>query len=121
MGWYTSSDFSGNKVTSLPAESTGNITLYARWKNTGLSVTVAPYSDISIAKTQSGTLITFTADDDYTNYKWYVDSVAQTANGNTFSFETSSLAAGVYTIYLEAKKSGKYYSSTIDITVGGNN
>jgi uncharacterized repeat protein (TIGR02543 family) len=121
MGWYTSSDFSGNKVTSLPAESTGNITLYARWKNTGLSVTVAPYSDISIAKTQSGTLITFTADDDYTNYKWYVDSVAKIANGNTFSFETSSLAAGVYTIYLEAKKSGKYYSSTIDITVGGNN
>ena len=31
-GWYTSSDYSGNKITKIPAGSTGDIILYAKWK-----------------------------------------------------------------------------------------
>ena len=30
-GWYEKSDFSGNKVTTIPNGSTGNKTLYAKW------------------------------------------------------------------------------------------
>ena len=121
IGWYATPDFSGAKITSIPAGSTGVVTLYARWKNTGFTVTVAPYSDISVTKTESGTTLTFTASEDYSNYKWYIDNVAQTVTGNTLEFETSSLNAGVYSIYLEASKNGRYYSSTINVTVGGNN
>ena len=121
IGWYATSDFSGPKVTSIPAGSTGVVTLYAKWKNTGFTVTVAPYSDISVTKTESGTTLTFTASEDYSNYQWYIDNVAQTVTGNTLEFETSSLTAGVYSIYLEASKNGRYYSSTINVTVGGNN
>ena len=121
IGWYATPDFSGAKITSIPAGSTGVVALYARWKNTGFTVTVAPYSDISVTKKESGTTLTFTASEDYSNYKWYIDNVAQTVTGNTLEFETSSLNAGVYSIYLEASKNGRYYSSTINVTVGGNN
>jgi len=30
-GWYTTEDFSGDKVTSIPAGAEGDITLYAKW------------------------------------------------------------------------------------------
>jgi len=30
-GWYKTADFSGDKVTSIPAGTTGDITLYAKW------------------------------------------------------------------------------------------
>ena len=32
IGWYTTSDFSGNKVTEIVKGSTGNKTLYAQWE-----------------------------------------------------------------------------------------
>jgi hypothetical protein len=82
---------------------------------------VAAFSDISISQTSNGNTITFTADSAYTNYKWYVDDVLQSSNNNTFAFDISTLQNGVYSIYLEAKKDGRYYSSTIDVNVGGNN
>ena len=41
--------------------------------------------------------------------KWYVDDVIQASNNNTFAFDISSLQNGVYSIYLEAKKDGRYY------------
>ena len=31
-GWYTSSNYSGNKVTGIAAGSTGDVILYAKWK-----------------------------------------------------------------------------------------
>ncbi|SFI26372.1 Listeria/Bacterioides repeat-containing protein [Pseudobutyrivibrio sp. OR37] len=33
-GWYTNAEFTGNPVTSIPAGSTGNVTLYAKWTPT---------------------------------------------------------------------------------------
>lgn len=30
-GWYTTADFSGSAITSIPAGTTGDITLYAKW------------------------------------------------------------------------------------------
>ncbi len=33
LGWYTSSNFSGSPVTTLPQGSTGNKTYYAKWQN----------------------------------------------------------------------------------------
>jgi len=35
-GWYLNSDFSGDRVTNIPAGSTGNLTLYASWKHYGV-------------------------------------------------------------------------------------
>ena len=32
LGWYLNADYSGEKVTSIPQGSTGDIVLYAKWE-----------------------------------------------------------------------------------------
>lgn len=43
-GWYTSSDFSGNPVTSIPQGSTGNKTFYAKWEPIVYTITLNKYN-----------------------------------------------------------------------------
>lgn len=38
-GWFTDSDFSGDAVTEIPADATGNKTFYAKWTANGYTVT----------------------------------------------------------------------------------
>ena len=35
LGWYTTADFSGEAITEIVDGTTGDITLYAKWKKTG--------------------------------------------------------------------------------------
>ena len=36
MGWYLTPDFSGEKITDLSKETTGDIVIYAKWELVGL-------------------------------------------------------------------------------------
>lgn len=38
-GWYTSADYAGDRVTSIPTGSTGNKTLYAKWTKIPYTIT----------------------------------------------------------------------------------
>lgn len=40
MGWYLTPDFSGEKITDLSKETTGDIVIYAKWELVGLETTV---------------------------------------------------------------------------------
>ena len=74
-------------------------------------------SDISVTQSQTTEGITFTADTGYSSYSWEVDGTRQSANGNTFVFNTQNLSPGVYGIYLEAKSLTIIRSSLLYVKV----
>ena len=83
------------------------------------------YTDISELENpkenDDGTQITFTAPLEYTNYNWYVDGVKQTTTSSTadsWTFDTTDLLGGIYTIMLVVEDSnGNKYSAEWQITV----
>ena len=48
LGWYTNSDFTSKKVTSIPAGSKGNKTLYAKWKVTVIEPVEVPDAYLNV-------------------------------------------------------------------------
>ena len=55
-GWYTTSDFSGNKVIEIVKGSTGNKTLYASWEILTFSITIPTSDDYTISYEGSTTV-----------------------------------------------------------------
>ncbi len=112
-------------VTNLTTSE--EITLYAQWEanKSTITVTMPKYTDISELKettrNDDGTQITFTAPSGYTNYNWYVDGVKQTTTGSTadsWTFDTTDLPGGIYTIMLVVEDlNGNKYSAEWQITV----
>lgn len=105
-----------------------SITLYAQWEanKSTITVTMPTYSDIQgelkePTRNDDGTQITFTAPSEYTNYNWYVDGVKHTTTGSTadsWTFDTTDLLGGIYTIMLVVEDSnGNKYSAEWQITV----
>lgn len=104
------------------------ITLYAQWQpNTAsITVTLPTYSDIQgelkePTENDDGTQITFTAPSEYTNYNWYVDGVKQTTTiptADSWTFDTTNLLGGIYTIMLVVEDSnGNKYSAEWQVKV----
>lgn len=76
-GWYTSADFTGTKITSISAGTTGNKTLYAKWTPNNYTVTfnanggsVSPTSKTVTYDGEYGTLPLPTKSG-YTFVGWY--------------------------------------------------
>ena len=108
-GWNTSGG-------TLPTTFTEPGTYKALWTGAGVSVTVAPVSDIQVRQHTDGTTVTLTADAGYTSYQWKVDGVVQ--NGQTskvLELDTSSWVQGTYEVFLLVGKDGDYRSATIFI------
>ena len=108
-GWNTSGG-------TLPTTFTEPGTYKAQWTGAGVSVTVAPVSDIQVRQHTDGTTVTLTADAGYTSYQWKVDGVVQ--NGQTskvLELDTSSWVQGTYEVFLLVGKDGDYRSATIFI------
>lgn len=134
-GWFTTNDFSGNSIQSITFsqnleflnKSDNSITLYAQWQanQATITVTMPEYTDISELeeprKNEDGTQITFTAPSEYTNYNWYVDGVKQTTTSPTtdsWTFDTTNLLGGIYTIMLVVEDSnGNKYSAEWQVEV----
>ncbi len=53
-GWYKKSDFSGKAVTSIPEDTTGTVTLYAKWKANTYSVKFNANGGTGEMKNQTG-------------------------------------------------------------------
>ena len=127
-GWYTSSSFTGDAVTSIPEGSHGNISLWAKWEeitNKVLITVSAPvYTEIAdlaapVVDTSAGT-ITFTAPSNYSEYAWYADD-SDTALGTTktlvINLSTTKLRGGYHLMVLEVVDlAGKHYSAQYEFS-----
>ena len=104
------------------------ITLYAQWQanKATITVTMPTYSDIEPTVNDDGSL-TFTAPESptggvpYTHNIWYVNGVYDNQNTyptNKWTFNTTNLPGGIYTIMLVVVDSnGNKYSAEYQVTV----
>ena len=125
VGWYTDSDCFGTAISSISETQTmDDITLYARWTKTSVSVDIQ--SDVTIAQTEKDGVITLTAADGYTDYLWLISNKAATsvitdssvsADGKTFTFDASKLTSGmIYVITVSAlNENGLEFTATVRI------
>mgnify|MGYP002855664721 CR=1 FL=1 len=121
LGWYENAIFTGEKITGIALGSTGNKTFYARWDaQSSITVTESALSDISVEKSQSGNIVTFTADAGFPSYKWEVDGTAQATVSRTLQLDTTGWAKGSYEVTLEAKSGGRTRSAIFYIQVEAN-
>lgn len=117
-GWYTDAEFT-NKIAAISANSTGDITLYAKWKGT-ITVTFPSYSDSHgvISPSYQNNQIQFIANSGYT-CTWYLDDVKQTETSSTYIIDTTNMAGGIYTVMLIATNvdTGEMYSAEYQIEI----
>lgn len=111
MGWNTN----GGALPSVYAEDATFTAVWLLNEVRGIDITVDPLSDISVTKSQSGNTVTFTAQE-CDSYSWTLDGAAK-GSARTCSIDTSTLLKGTYTLTLEAKKGGKWFSYTAQIKV----
>ena len=122
-GWYEESDFSGDEVTTLNGLMK-NMSLYARWMpdstRVELSLIVSGVNEVAISAQQSGNIVTLTAEEGYTNYKWSVKAASDTtltSDERIFTFDASDFAEDYYTVNLTAKKGGITWSTRASVFV----
>ena len=118
-GWYTDSNFSTDKkVTEITKGSTGAVTLYAKWtaNKSGITITLPESNDpeINLQQAMNGEKVTFTANDGFASYAWYIDGKKQVnVTGETFEVDTSSMDAANYTVMvIVTDYAGYSYSAT---------
>lgn len=129
-GWYERQWYNGNlaglKSTpfdfDIPLTETtygGStwIDLYAKYTPGGnaagyVTISVQSDSDIWVSWTRSENIITFTAQDEYDSYEWYIDGVVQTGynNDSSVSVDTSTWSNGLHDIMLIVTSNGNVYS-----------
>ena len=108
-GWNTV----GGTLPSLYEESAEYTAL---WTGTKVIAVTVDNSDIPVTETVNGSKITFTADDSFEYFKWYLDD-ERVSYRNVYTIDTATLETGVYTLALEAHKNSNYYSWFAQITV----
>lgn len=127
----TNSGVSYNDKQSVKNLTTSErITLYAQWEanKSTITVTMPTYSDIQgelkePTKNDDGTQMTFTVPEgvSYTHNIWYVNGEEKqqnTGSTNKWTFDTTNLPGGIYTIMLVVVDSnGNKYSAEWQITV----
>ena len=97
-GWYASADFSGDTVTAISAEDTGNKTYWAKWTANayGITVTNDGNGEASADKTTAveGETVTLTAtpNSGYHFERWDVVTGNVTIDDNTFTMPAESVA-----------------------------
>ena len=129
LGWSEDKDATAATYTATGTNTftmkAGDITLYAVWRaNTaGISVNwVNQTADMPLFTYEIGgegnTTITFTAPADYSSCTWYLSSQTSVASGNTYEWNTATIANGTYYVTLVATDSaGKKWSSTMKVEV----
>lgn len=129
-GWYERQWYNGNVIGlkstpfdfDIPLTETtygGStwIDLYAKYTPGGnaagyVTISVQSDSDIWVTWTRSENIITFTAQDEYDSYEWYIDGVVQTVynNDSSVSVDTSTWSNGIHDIMLIVTSGGNVYS-----------
>lgn len=134
LGWYTSNDDGislSDEAFDFETPVTADITLYAKWSGTAVTVTVNSPDDESVeitcdSLTDPGAKELVFVIKNYVenrSYKWYLDGIELTdstpnfyISGNTITMFNEDVAPGVYVITL----SSGAYSSSIVVEISGN-
>ena len=70
-GWQNAD---GETVTKIAKGTTGDITLTALWTTaSGVTITIAPASEIAVTTAEDSSTITLTAEEGFTGYSWRID------------------------------------------------
>ena len=116
-GWYTDASLTIKKI-EITKGSTGDIKLYAKWiaNKSGITITLPESNDpeINLQQAMNGEKVTFTANDGFASYAWYIDGEKQVnVTGETFEVDTSSMTAANYTVMvIVTDYAGYSYSAT---------
>ena len=83
-GWQNAD---GETVTKIAKGTTGDITLTALWTTaSGVTITIAPASEIAVTTAEDADTITLTAQEGFTGYSWRIDGeVAEEAGDDWFA------------------------------------
>lgn len=80
-----------------------------------ITITEKEGNDLVINKTESNGIVTLTAAEGYSDYKWYLDASSAVVSENaTYSFTPSE---GYTMVFVTAKKNGVTYSATYYISL----
>ncbi len=122
--WNTKADGTGNSYwyNSERSESfSADITLYAIWAEVKIRFDGRQYDYGNISTKYTENTVIFKCDKynnrNYDSYTWYIDGKKQNETSDTFTVDTSKMKAGLYTVMLKIKYSGKYYSDTTTFSV----
>ena len=124
-GWNTNAGGTGQgysdeeTVTNLVSQDNGSIILYAQWvaNKASITVTLPTYKDISglLNPTKNGNNVVFNVSG-YESYTWYVNGEKK-ATTSSFTFDTTSVPGGIYTIMLVVTNSSGSYSAEWQVIV----
>ena len=122
-GWYTSSTFSGDPVTSIPAGSTGNKTYYAQWTEAAVYNTTRNlgYSDLTTAIEKANAGETLDVLSNLTSTETYIVDKSLTIQANTNDVEVEgSFNVSVGHLILGGGAKSLTITSSVDaITISG--
>lgn len=125
--WNRKSDGSGTayldeaEILNLTTENGAEITLYAQWQkiDTSIEVTFPSYNDPTNLISYDEESQTFTAEEGYDVYEWYINGDLQDENSNKFTLITTNMSSGgIYTVMLiVTTESGDMYSAEYQVTI----
>jgi uncharacterized repeat protein (TIGR02543 family) len=136
-GWHDNPEFEGSPVTVIPAGSTEDKDLHARWTAiTGegdIAISFEALADVGIAletftvyQTDHGDAVTYppsktvtvTHMGEYTSFRWYLDnSSTSRSSNNAVTVTATALSVARHTLTVEVDKDGRRYSRTINFLV----
>ena len=127
VGWNTKSDGTGTayldevEILNLTTENGAEIVLYAQWQkiDTSIKVEFPSYNDPEKLITYEEESQTFTAEEGYDVYEWYINGDLQDENSNKFTLITTNMSSGgIYTVMLiVTTESGDMYSAEYPVTI----
>ena len=110
LGWYATSDFKGDKVTTIPKGSTGDKSYYAKWDD-AVVITIEQ-SDLELTYEKQDNKIVFTVNGGSGDYVWSVDNeLKQDSVSNEYTFTATT--KGTY----EIEVTNGMYSATAFVQV----
>ena len=110
LGWYTSPDFNGEKVTTIPKGSMGDKYYYAKWED-AVIITIEQ-SDLELTYDRQAGIIIFTANGGSGNYVWSVDNEVK-QDSVSLEYRFAPTVTGTY----EIEVTNGMYSATAFVQV----
>lgn len=110
LGWYTSPDFKGEKVTTIPKGSMGDKYYYAKWED-AVIITIEQ-SDLELTYDKQAGIIIFTANGGSGNYVWSVDNEVK-QDSVSLEYRFAPTVTGTY----EIEVTNGMYSATAFVQV----
>lgn len=116
-GWYSDEYCSEEfKATFIPANTSKDITLYAKWKKINTFEIILNKDDIEFTYSVLGKSVSLKAADGYTDYKWQIGGM-EPVFGQNITIDMADYLPSKYPVWLTAYKNGTKYSGQFYIDI----